>query len=150
MIIRPCTAADAEAIDALYQEFVNDLRSIGDQTDYRFGAAQYLTDGFGIDPMFRGFVADEDGALLGYTLFSRTYDGSYERGLYIVDLFVTGRSRRRGIGERLVEAVRQAARAEGAVRLSWHVHRLNADAIRFYKRLGATHDPDALMLHLDA
>src|SRR5216110_772200 len=88
MIIRPCLPSDAAAIDSLFQEFVAYLRSIGDQNDYRFGAQQYLTDGFGIDPAFRGLVAEEQSGLTGYVLFSRHYDGNYLRNFYIADLYV--------------------------------------------------------------
>jgi hypothetical protein len=72
MIIRACLGSDAAGIDALFREFVAYLRSIGDESDYRFGAQQYLTDGFGIDPVFRGLVAEDASGLTGYLLFSRS------------------------------------------------------------------------------
>src|SRR5258706_5110307 len=73
MTIRECLASDAAAVDVLFQEFVAYLRRIGDESDYRFGAQQYLTDGFGADPAFRGFVAEDASGLIGYVLYSRTY-----------------------------------------------------------------------------
>src|SRR5688500_17177584 len=113
MVIRRCLASDAAGIEALFREFVQYLRSIGDNSDYRFGAQQYLTDGFGPAPAFRGFVAEDASGLIGYVLFSSTYDGDYVRALYVVDLYVQQVHRGRGIGRMLMSAVRDVALAEG-------------------------------------
>ena len=137
MIIRPCLASDAEGIESLFREFVAYLRSIGDENDYRFGAQQYLTDGFGSDPAFRGLVAEDASKLMGYVLFSRSYDGDYVRNFYIADLYVQHESRGKGVGRMLMDAVRNVASSEGVARLSWAVHKNNAGALRFYEALGA-------------
>src|SRR6266481_63333 len=136
MIIRPCLASDAAGIESLFREFVAYLRSIGDESAYRFSAQQYLSDGFGTDPVFRGLVAEDASGLIGYVLFSRTYDGEYVRNFYIVDLYVQRASRGNGIGRKLMNAVRNLALAEGIERLSWAVHKNNAGALRFYEALG--------------
>ncbi len=149
MIIRPCLPSDAAAIDSLFHEFVAYLRSIGDTNDYRFGAEQYLTDGFGADPAFRGLVAEDTSALIGYVLFSRTYDGDYVRNLYIVDLYVQQAARGHGIGRMLMNAVGNAARSEGIARLSWAVHKNNMRALRFYEALGAQYSADTHVMYLD-
>jgi len=150
MIIRASLAADAEAIDTLFREFVAYLRSIGDKNEYHFGAEQYLSDGFGVDPIFRGFVAEDSGqGLLGYILFSRTYDGEYVRNFYVVDLYVRKDSRGKGVGRMLMDAVRNLALTEGVARLSWAVHKNNADAIRFYESLSAQYSRDSYTMYLD-
>jgi hypothetical protein len=51
MIIRPCLDSDATGIENPFREFVGYLRSIGDESEYRFGAPQYLIDGFSSDPV---------------------------------------------------------------------------------------------------
>jgi GNAT superfamily N-acetyltransferase len=149
MTIRPCLAPDAAGIELLFREFVAYLRSIGDENDYRFSAQQYLTDGFGSDPAFRGFVAETSSGLIGYVLFSRSYDGDYVRTLYVVDLYVQQASRGKGVGRALMNAVRNVALAERVTRLSWAVHKKNAGALRFYKALGARYASDAHVMHLD-
>ena len=149
MIIRTCLASDAAAIETLFREFVAYLRSIGDESDYRFGAQQYLTDGFGADPAFRGLVAEDASGLIGYVLFSRTYDGDYVRNFYIVDLYVQQASRGHGVGRMLMNAVQKVARAEGIARLSWAVHRNNTGALRFYEALGAQYSADTHVMYLD-
>ena len=149
MIIRECLASDAAAVDALFQEFVAYLRSIGDENDYRFGAQQYLADGFGADPAFRGFVAEDASGLIGYVLYSRTYDGDYVRNFYIVDLYVQEASRGHGVGRMLMGAVEKRARAEGITRLTWAVHKNNTAALRFYEALGAQYSAHSYVMRLD-
>src|SRR5262249_13152002 len=129
MIVRACLASDASAIESLFKEFVTYLRSVGDNTDYRFSAQQYLTDGFGSDPAFRGLVAEDASGLLGYLLFSRSYDGDYVQSFYIADLYVRKDSRGTGVGRMLMNAVRNVALSEGIPRLSWSVHKNNTRAL---------------------
>jgi GNAT superfamily N-acetyltransferase len=149
MIIRACLASDAAGIESLFREFVAYLRSIGDENDYPFSAQQYLDDAFGSDPVLRGFVAEEASGLTGYVLFARSYDGDYVRGLFIVDLYVRQDSRGKGIGRLLMDAVRNAALAEGISRLSWAVHKTNGGAMRFYEALGAQYSHDTHFMYLD-
>ena len=149
MKIRPCEPADAPAIEDLFQEFVSYLRSIGDQADYRFSAEQYVADGFGRVPSFRGLVAEEEGSIAGYVLFAPMFDGDYVRGLYIVDLYVRPQFRSRGTGRDLMKAVEDIARAEGRKRLTWGVHRHNTRAIRFYESLGAAIVTESHTMYLD-
>ena len=149
MIIRACLASDAAGIETLFREFVDYLRSIGDRNEYRFGAQQYLTDGFGSDPIFRGLVAEDESGLIGYVLFSRSYDGDYVRLFYIVDLYVQQTSRGNGVGRMLMNAVREIAVAEGISRLTWAVHKNNERAIRFYERLGARYASEMHIMYLD-
>jgi GNAT superfamily N-acetyltransferase len=149
MTIRPCLASDAAGIESLFREFVAYLSSVGDENEYRFSAQQYITDGFGSDPAFRGFVAEDSSGLIGYVLFCRSYDGEYLRNLYVVDLYVQQASRGKGIGRALMNAVRNAALAEGVPRLSWAVHKKNAGALRFYEALDARYASDVHVMYLD-
>jgi GNAT superfamily N-acetyltransferase len=142
MTIRPCLESDAKGIESLFQEFVAYLRSIGDESDYRFGAQQYLDDGFGSNPAFRGLVAEDASELIGYVLFARSYDGNYLRNFFIVDLYVKQGSRGNGVGRMLMNAVRKIAFAEGVGRLSWAVHKNNSGALSFYEALGAKYSSD--------
>jgi GNAT superfamily N-acetyltransferase len=149
MIIRACLPSDAAGIESLFTEFVAYLRSVGDNNDYRFSAQQYLNDGFGTDPAFRGLVAEDASELIGYLFFSRCYEGDYVRSFYIVDLYVRKDSRGKGVGGMLMTAVRDVALAEGISRLSWSVHKKNAVALRFYEALGAQYAADSHVMYLD-
>jgi ribosomal protein S18 acetylase RimI-like enzyme len=149
MIIRPALASDAAAVESLFREFVTYLRSIGDDNEYRFSVQQYLRDGFGPEPAFRGLVAEDESGLLGYLLFCRTYDGEYIRNFYIIDIYVRGSSRGRGIGRMLMSEVRHLAVAEEIPRLSWSVHKKNAAALRFYEAMGAQYATESHVMYLD-
>jgi GNAT superfamily N-acetyltransferase len=149
MLIRACLASDAASIETLFKEFVAYLRTIGDDHDYRFDTQQYLKDGFGPDPAFRGLVAEDASGLIGYLLFCRTYDGDYIRNFYVVDLYVKQGSRSQGVGRMLMDAVQKTATAEGISRLSWAVHKTNTGARRFYESLGARYAMDTHVMHLD-
>jgi SAM-dependent methyltransferase/L-amino acid N-acyltransferase YncA len=150
MTIRNAVAEDAAAIERLFHEFVSYLRSVGDETPYRFGAAQYLSDGFGTAPAFRGLVAEDDtGAVVGYVLFAPTYEGDYVRGFDVVDLYVQEQSRGGGFGRALMDRVRALARAEGRQRISWSVHTNNTRAIAFYESIGAQTAPEIATMFLD-
>ena len=46
MKIREATPDDANEVGALAEEFANYLRSLGDESDFRFNASIYLRDGF--------------------------------------------------------------------------------------------------------
>jgi len=149
MHIRTAQQSDAEAIEALFREFVAYLRTVGDDSNYRFGAEQYLRDGFGPDPAFRGLVAEENASLAGYLLFSKGYNGDYVRYFYIVDIYVKSGMRGRGVGKLLMDAVCDIARREGINFVSWSVHKNNLDAIAFYERLGAKRVEDCHRMYLE-
>jgi [ribosomal protein S18]-alanine N-acetyltransferase len=55
---------------------------------------------------------------------------------YVVTLDVVPVWRRRGVATRLMEAAEVRVAAAGATRMALHVFAGNADAIRFYERLG--------------
>ena len=73
------------------------------------------------------------GACLGLMTFS-TWRG--EKGLYVVDLFVTPEARGRNVGERLLRASAERAAKRGARFIKLEVDETNTGAGRFYERLG--------------
>lgn len=65
------------------------------------------------------------------------------------DLYVVPAARRRGAGRALVSAVRAAASAAGAIRLSVHTEPGNTPALRLYHASGFTPVEDLHILVLD-
>jgi GNAT superfamily N-acetyltransferase len=57
--------------------------------------------------------------------------------IYLEDIFVDARFRRRGIARAFVKRLAQHAVAENAVRIDWLVLDWNSRAIEFYKSIGA-------------
>lgn len=87
------------------------------------------------EPMF-ALVAEQDGILLGLThyLLHRSTT-SLLPSLYLQDLFTTAEARGKGVGRALIEAVYDAARAQGLPRVYWQTHETNETAMKLYDRI---------------
>ena len=80
---------------------------------------------------------------VGFVLFFHNYSTFLGRaGIYIEDLFVEQRFRRRGFGGALLRYVAKVANERQCGRLEWSVLDWNQPAIEFYQRLGARVLPD--------
>ena len=135
--VRPAQEADATAIGLLAQQFAEYLRSLGDETDFQFGPAEVLRDGFGANPAFTGIVAERQAEILGYLLYHFGYDTDRGvRQLHVIDLYVRDDARRQGIGHALMNAAAAICREHGGRELFWSVYEPNQLAANFYERLG--------------
>jgi ribosomal protein S18 acetylase RimI-like enzyme len=149
LIVRPATAADAEVVGKLAQQFAGYLRNLGDTTEFKLSVESYLRDGFGPKPAFAGLVAQLDDSVIGYLLYHFGYDSDGAvRNLYIVDLYVELEARKRGAGRALMTEAARIAREEDAQELVWAVYHANALAATFYERLGAQRITDAFFMKL--
>jgi ribosomal protein S18 acetylase RimI-like enzyme len=149
LTIRPILPDDAESIERLYGQSAAHLRSVGDQTDFRFNAESYRRDGFGSPPAFSGVIAIVDGAPAGYLLYTVGYDTDRAiRDLFMIDLAVDERLRGRGIGTALMERAAAICRDAGGAQLFWAVYAGNQSALTFYRRLGAEPIRDVLFMRL--
>lgn len=75
---------------------------------------------------------------VGFVLFFHNFSTFLGRpGIYIEDLFVEEKYRRRGFGGALLTHVAKLALKRGCGRLEWSVLDWNQPAIDFYKKLGA-------------
>lgn len=136
--IRPATAADAQIIGRLAQQFADYLRGLGDTTDFQFDAGTYLRDGFGPNPAFAGIVADANSEVVGYLLYHFGYEVDRAlRLLHVIDLYVRPEARSRGVGRTLMDEAARLCREAGGSELFWSVYRPNTLAAQFYERLGA-------------
>lgn len=85
----------------------------------------------------RAWVIDAGSELAGYAIVTYNYDlefGGIEA--IMTDLFVAQRYRRKGLGARMIEAVRDFCRREGIGALELQVTRDNDAAQAFYRSLG--------------
>ncbi|RDI06761.1 GNAT family N-acetyltransferase [Flavobacterium sp. AG291] len=95
-------------------------------------------DGFGTNPLFNTFVAEEDGEIIGMALFYYRYSTWKGKTIHLEDLIVKEEKRGTGAGSALYKEVIKFARQEGVRRAEWAVLNWNTHAIDFYERSGAT------------
>lgn len=144
--LRTAREEDAEAVAQLAAEFVAYLTALGDPEPRGITSTEYLRDGFGDRRAFDGFVAQEGTAVVGYLLYHDGYDVDRRgRVVYVIDLFVTERARRQGVGRALMERARAECHARGGRALLWTVYPPNVSARRFYEGLGARATSEQLM-----
>jgi ribosomal protein S18 acetylase RimI-like enzyme len=93
-------------------------------------------------------IAEDAGAILGACLTLLTYSTWRDaKGLYVVDLFIDGKARNRGIGLKLLREAARRGRARGARFIKLEVYHTNEGAARFYERLGfIRNDKDGLFV----
>lgn len=128
----PSDAADiAEMIHGLAEfERAPDQCTV---TEHQITAALF-TD----SPTVFGHVAEVDGEIAAMALWFlsfSTWDGV--AGIYLEDLFVRNRFRRRGLARALLAALATECVDNGYTRLSWAVLNWNAGAIALYDGIGA-------------
>lgn len=88
------------------------------------------------------FVYEVDGVIRGLALYYVSYSTWRGRCLYLEDLYIQPQFRRSGIGKKLFEILIDEAKSMGARRMDWQVLDWNEPALKFYKNIGATLDPE--------
>jgi len=139
LTIRNLTAEDADAVIAMNAEFVAYLAAMGDPDSQvqHFTKEKYLADGFGPQPAFAGYIAEDETESLGYLLYCAGYNADVaQRMFFIIDLWVRDTARRKGVGKALMARCAADCRAWGGQRLEWNVYRPNKLAFDFYRRVG--------------
>jgi GNAT superfamily N-acetyltransferase len=90
---------------------------------------------------FQCFIAEtDDQEVVGFATFFFAYYSWTGKALYLDDLYVKEVFRKQGIGKQLLEAVIEFARLESCRKVRWQVSNWNANAIEFYKKMGARVD----------
>jgi GNAT superfamily N-acetyltransferase len=138
--IRPIKRQDAAEVGVMIKELAAYLRDLGDKTDFRFDAKALLRDGFGRKRAIWGLIAEVDGKAAGYSLYHDGYETDQgSRIIYMTDLYLRPEYRGKGLGRKLIEAVKSAAKKRGAKKMFWTVYPPNQDARKFYSHIGASY-----------
>ena len=105
---------------------------------------ELIEDGFGSNPIYGLFVAEQEEDIIGIALYYEKYSTWKGRCLYLEDIVVTEQKRGTGIGHRLFQEVIEVAKARNSARMEWQVLDWNEPAIGFYKRYNANLDGEWL------
>jgi GNAT superfamily N-acetyltransferase len=106
---------------------------------------------FGPQPVAGALLARCDGKAVGYAIYFSTFSSFVGRpGLWLEDLYVRPRFRKRGIGRRLIEAVAGVAAQRNCGRFEWTALNWNRNALEFYQRLGAKALNEWVLVRLDS
>ncbi|XP_067417877.1 thialysine N-epsilon-acetyltransferase-like [Emydura macquarii macquarii] len=139
--IRLAQSADCDCLMAMIREIAK-YHNLLDEV--KINAQVLRADGFGREPFFRCLVAelppgqgDKQGHLIGYALFFFGYSVNTGRIIYVENLYVESEFRGRGIGRQLMSEVAKVALARGCTEMKFSVAEWNAQALAWYRRLGA-------------
>src|SRR5687768_16635087 len=78
-------------------------------------------DGFGKDPIYRFFVAEENKTIVGMALYYVKYSTWKGKAIYLDDIVVTEKRRGNGIGQKLFNAVVMESKKMGVRKMEWQV-----------------------------
>lgn len=98
--------------------------------------------GFGDNPVWWAFVAEQDGLIIGFGLYYIRYSTWKGQRLYLEDLIVTRDKRGLGVGKLLFDQLIQETKDRGFSGMVWQVLDWNEPAIQFYKKYGASLEPE--------
>ena len=106
-------------------------------------------DGFGVSPVYNLFVAESNNKIIGIAITFFRYSTWKGKNLYIEDLVVSENFRRRGIGLKIFEKVKEFAQDSSCVGISLQVLDWNKTGINFYKKLKMTLDNEWINCYLN-
>jgi GNAT superfamily N-acetyltransferase len=134
--VTPATRHDAPAIAELLDEIdrfygATDIDPVGRR------AAQIEAALFRDQPVAYVLLARDSDKVVGMAAYSFLWPAAgVTQSLYLKELYVTARHRRRGVGRLLIDKLRQTASESGCSRIEWTTDEDNPDAQRFYEKLG--------------
>lgn len=110
---------------------------------------QMKIDGFGDQPVYGFIVAEEDGKILGTSIYYYRFSTWKGKRLYLEDLVVTESKRGSGVGKLLFEETLNIARNTNCTGMMWQVLDWNEPAINFYKKYETQFDEEWVNCNID-
>lgn len=147
VLIRRGTKDDLPRALELIRELAEFERGLHEVTNT---VSRMEVDGFGSNPVFGFFVAEEDQRIHGISLYYYRYSTWKGKRLYLEDIIVTKNLRGKGIGKLLFEATMKMVLDENCTGMMWQVLDWNEQAIEFYKRYNTKFDSEWINCHLEA
>ncbi|MBB42660.1 MAG: hypothetical protein CMM44_02725 [Rhodospirillaceae bacterium] len=132
VIIREATSNDAEIL----VNFIHSLNSLNKIKRSNMTCKILLKDAFGPNPAFHILLAEISNVPAGYALYWLGYDtNKASHGVYLSDLYVEQKFRRKGAGKALMQAVALSSYKNGGQWMFWSVQKHNKNARKFYQKI---------------
>ena len=146
MQVRQGAKADMKAVLSLIQE----LATFEKEPDaVVITEADLIRDGFGENPLFHTFVAEENNEIIGMALYYYRYSTWKGKTIHLEDLVVRENKRGTGAGFALYSAIIEQGKKDNVRRIEWNVLDWNTNAIHFYEKSGAKVLLDWRVVHMD-
>jgi len=147
IIIRKGRKQDLPRVLELIKELAEYEKALNEVTNT---VTMLEADGFGAQPIFGFFVAEEEDVIHGISIYYYRYSTWKGKRLYLEDIVVTQDQRGRGIGKLLFEATMKKVLEENCTGMMWQVLDWNQPSIEFYKRYNARFDNEWINCHLES
>jgi len=102
--------------------------------------AHFEESGFGLNPVWWGFVAEVNGQVEGFALYYVRYSTWKGQRMYLEDILVTEKMRGNHLGKKLFDQLMIEAKEKNLAGIVWQVLEWNEPAINFYKKYKANFD----------
>lgn len=106
-------------------------------------------DGFGANPIFGLLVAEDEGKIIGSSIYYYRYSTWKGKRLYLEDLIVTESMRGKGAGRLLFDETLAIAKRTNCSGMMWQVLDWNEPAINFYKNYNTNFDEEWINCNID-
>jgi len=130
-VIRPAEKKDVPDILRLIKELAEYEKA---PDEVKITLQELENDGFGPNAIYKAFVADSDGKILGMALYYIKYSTWKGRCVFLEDLMVSQQYRRYGVGKQLFDSVVKVCKVTGVRKMDWQILDWNEPAINFYKK----------------
>lgn len=152
MIVRRATREDCPSMLELIRELAVYEKAPNEVT---VDPAHFEESGFGPNPVWWAFVVETSDTstpltlstsstppnpIVAFALYYIRYSTWKGQVMYLEDIIVTEKMRRKGIGRILMGRLIVEAKERGFKRISWQVLDWNQPAIDFYQQFGASFD----------
>ena len=139
VVIRRATANDCPRMLELVKELAIYERAPDEVT---VTLEHFIESGFGPNPVWWAFVAEEDGFIQGFALYYIRYSTWKGQRMYLEDIIVTESARGKGFGAMLMNQLIAEAKERKFTGITWQVLEWNEPAFNFYRKFNTRFDPE--------